>query len=333
MNRIISLFSLVLILSACTSQTKQAENKQSKKIKILIDTDANNELDDQHALAYAFLNNENFDIVGVTVNNTYNGEGIQGHYDEALRIIQLFNLEDKIPLKKGAGGSYKEIAPNVFKPDFDGAEAIDFIIQEALKMKDEKLVLLPVGKLTNVTLAILKEPKIIDKIRVVWLGSNYPDAGEYNLDNDTTSVNPVIESGVEFEMVTVRYGFPSGTAAVTVTLDDIQQNVKGKGPKAETSITGRHGGEFSNFGDYSVNLFEHIDMHGNPPSRALFDMAAVAIVKNPQWAQKVEIPAPRLSGNGWIDRPENQHKIIIWENFNRDAIVEDFYRSLNQSIK
>jgi len=333
MNRIISLFSLVLILSACTSQTKQAEDKQSNKIKILIDTDANNELDDQHALAYAFLNNENFDIVGVTVNNTYNGEGIQGHYDEALRIIQLFNLEDKIPLKKGAGGSYKEIAPNVFKPDFDGTEAVDFIIQEALKMKDEKLVLLPVGKLTNVTLAILKEPKIIDKIRVVWLGSNYPDAGEYNLDNDTTSVNPVIESGVEFEMVTVRYGFPSGTAAVTVTLDDIQQNVKGKGPKAETSITGRHGGEFSNFGDYSVNLFEHIDMHGNPPSRALFDMAAVAIVKNPQWAQKVEIPAPRLSGNGWIDRPENQHKIIISENFNRDAIVEDFYRSLNQSIK
>jgi len=330
MNRIIFLSFFVFLFSACTSQKKEKVQNKSEKIKILIDTDANNELDDQHALAYAFLNNDAFEIAGITVNNTINGEGIQGHYDEALRIIRLFNLEDKIPLKKGASGNYNEIAPNILEPDFDGAEAVDFIIQEALKMKDEKLVLLPVGKLTNVTLAILKEPKIIDKIRVVWLGSNYPDAGEYNLENDTTSVNPVIESGVDFEMVTVRYGLPTGTAAVSVTLDDIQQNVKGKGPKAKTAITGRHGEEFTTFGDYSVNLFEHIDMHGNPPSRALFDMAAVAIVKNPKWAQKVEIPAPKLSGSAWIGKPENQRKIYIWENFNRDAIVNDFYEILNK---
>ena len=49
-------------------------------------------------------------------------------------------------------------------------------------------------------------------------------------------------------------------------------------------MTGRHGGAFTNFGDYSVDLFEHIDLYGDPPSRALFDMAAVAIVKNPAWA-------------------------------------------------
>lgn len=318
----------VILLVSCTSQKKETKEQLSNKIKILIDTDANNELDDQHALAYAFLNSDVFDIVGVTVNNTYNGEGIQGHYDEALRIIQLFNLENKIPLKKGASGSYNEIAPTISEPDFDGFEAVDFIIKEALKMKDKKLILLPVGKLTNVTLAILKEPKIIDKIRVVWLGSNYPHIGEYNLDNDTTSVNPVIESGVEFEMVTVRYGFPTGTAAVTVTREDILQNVNGKGPKAKTTIIGRHSGEFTNFGDYSSNLFEHIEMNGNPPTRALFDMAAVAIVKNPQWAQKVEIPAPQLSGNSWIEKPENKHKIWIWENFNRDAIVNDFYKVL-----
>lgn len=328
MNRIIVLSFFAILFSACTSQKKEKVENKPEKIKILIDTDANNELDDQHALAYAFLNNDIFEIVGVTVNNTYNGEGIQGHYDEALRIIRLFNLEDKIPLKKGASGNYNEIVSNISAPDFDGFEAVDFIIQEAMKMKDEKLVLLPVGKLTNVTLAILKEPKIIDKIRVVWLGSNYPDAGEYNLDNDTTSVNPVIESGVEFEMVTVRYGFPSGTAAVTVTRDDVAQNIKGKGPKAKVAITGRHGGEFTTFGDYSFNLFEHAEMHGNPPSRALFDMAAVAIVKDSEWAQKVEIPAPILSGNAWIEKPENTHKIYIWENFNRDAIVDDFFELL-----
>jgi hypothetical protein len=197
-------------------------------------------------------------------------------------------------------------------------------------MKNEKLVLIPIGKLTNIALAILKEPKIINKVRVVWLGANYPYPGEYNLDNDTTSVNPVIESGVEFEMVIVRYDELTGTAAVKVTPNEIRKNVLGKGPVAKTPITGRHGGEFSTFGDYSVNLFEKAEMYGNPPSRALFDMAAVAIVKSSEWADKVQIPAPKLIGNKWQENPYNIYKIFIWENFDRDAIVNDFYSVLNK---
>lgn len=319
---------IVAIFAAC--QPAQKVNETSK-IKILIDTDANNELDDQHALAYAFLNSEVFEVVGVTVNNTRNGDGIQGQYDEALRIIQLFNLEHKMPLFKGADKNYYEIVPHISDSVFDGQPAVDFIISEAMKTTDERLVLLPVGKLTNIALAIKKEPKIIGKIRVVWLGSNYPGPGEYNLDNDTTSVNPVIESGVPFEMVTVRYGEPSGTAAVTVTRDDVAGNLKGKGPKSNTEVTGRHGGTFTCFGDYSANLFEHAEMHGNPPSRALFDMAAVAIVKNPQWAEMKEIPAPKLQGVAWIEQPDNQNKIVIWENFNRDAIVNDLFQLMGKS--
>jgi inosine-uridine nucleoside N-ribohydrolase len=237
----------------------------------------------------------------------------------------LFNLDGKVPLFKGADKNFDEIAPHISDSIFDGQSAVDFIISEALKMKDEKLVLLPVGKLTNIALALTKEPKIAEKVRIVWLGSNYPGPGEYNLDNDTTSVNPVIESGAPFEMVTVRYGEPSGTAQVSVTREEILTAMKGKGIKSNAEITGRHGGTFTCFGDYSVNLFEHAEMHGNPPTRALFDMAAVAVVKNPAWAQKKDIPAPKLSGIDWIDQPDNQHKIAIWENFNRDAIVNDLF--------
>ena len=321
---------MFLMLSCTGSTKKEAGEQPQEKIKILIDTDANNELDDQHALAYAFLNDDVFDIVGVTVNNTINGEGIQGHYDEAMRIIRLFNLEDKMPLKKGAVGMYSEIVPNIDEPDYDGHEAVNFIIDEAKKAGDEKLILLPVGKLTNIALALEKAPEIKDNVKVVWLGANYPDPGEYNLVNDTTSVNPVIESGVEFEMVTVRYGKPSGTAAVTVTPDEIKEHVAGKGPVADEPITGRHGGEFTTFGDYSVDLFEHINLHGDPPSRALFDMAAVAIVKNPEWAEQKTIPAPKLKGKNWVEQPNNENKIVIWENFDRDAIVNDFFEKLDK---
>ncbi|MDP2159601.1 MAG: hypothetical protein Q8K02_03900, partial [Flavobacterium sp.] len=65
--------------------------------------------------------------------------------------------------------------------------------------------------------------------------------------------------------------------------------------------------------------------------RSLFDMAAVAILKNPDWGQKTEVPAPRLQGVGWIEQPENQNKIIIWENFNRDAIVNDLFELMGKA--
>jgi inosine-uridine nucleoside N-ribohydrolase len=56
---------------------------ESVKIPIIVDTDANNELDDQHALAYLFFNSDIFDIKGITTNATNNGGAIKGHYDEA----------------------------------------------------------------------------------------------------------------------------------------------------------------------------------------------------------------------------------------------------------
>lgn len=320
-----------LICSFLTLSLSCQSSPNPEKIKILIDTDANNELDDQHALAYAFLNPDVFDIVGVTVNNTRNGNGIQGQFDEAGRIIKLFNLEDEVPLFIGADKSYNEILPTIKEPTFDGHAAVDFIIREALKMENEKLVLVPVGKLTNIALAFLKEPRIIEKVRVVWLGGNYPDPGEYNLDNDTGSVNPVIESGVDFEMVTVRYGLPSGTSAVSVGLAEMEENMKGKGPISENTIIGRHGGEFNSFGNYSAHLFENAKMYGNPPARSLFDMVVLAVLKNESWGQKKQIPAPRLQGNTWIEQTENPHKIFIWENFNRDAIVNDLFELMKSS--
>lgn len=321
---ILTLFVTVALFSCKRSDT----SKESSRIKIIIDSDANNELDDQHALAYAFLNGDVFDVLGVTVNNTDNGAGLQGQYDEALRIIRLFNLEDSVPLLKGADKDYAEIAPHISEAGFDGQPAVDFIIQEALKMKGEKLVLAPIGKLTNVALALLKAPQIKDKVKVVWLGGNYPSPGEYNLVNDITAVNPVIESGVEFEMVTVRYGQPTSTDAVRVTPDEVDEFLAGKGPVSLDTIVGRDGGKYNRFGDYSKALFDNAKMHSYPPSRALFDLVVLAVLKNESWGTKHEIPAPKLVEHAWEDQPENPHTIVYWDQFNRDAIVNDFFQAM-----
>jgi inosine-uridine nucleoside N-ribohydrolase len=323
---------LLLILLSCQSEEKVTEETTEAevvpKVRLIYDTDANNELDDQFALMYLLVNGPSFDLEGVTVNATYNGGNIDEQYEEAKRILQLGERYGQLPLFKGADGDFQSIQPFVGDENFDGKAGVDFIIEQANKQHDEELILLAVGKLTTVALALEKDPSIAAKMRVVWLGSNYPKPGEYNQDNDTVSMNYILNTKVPFEMVTVRYGEPSGTDAVKVTQAEINQKMPGMGPQVENPIIGRHGGEFYNFGDYAVSLFEHIDYYTDPPARALYDMVAAAILKNPNWGEKKEIPAPILIDNEWVERPDNQRKIIIWENFDRDAVIQDFYNTL-----
>jgi len=310
------------------SSPPQGQKVSPERIRVVLDTDANNELDDQHAIAYMLLNGDVFEVEGLTVNRTDNGGDIDEQAAEAERVVRLCKLHPQLKVLKGASASFDEIKDHVDEEDFDGAEAVNHIIERAHAESERQLVLLPVGKLTNIALALEKDPSIIPKIKVVWLGSNYPAPGEYNQINDEASLNYLLDSDVEFEIVTVRYDEQSGTTAVSATREEIIENMAGKGPKAPEPVAGRHGGEFNTFGDYSVDLFEHCVLYGNPPARPLFDMVAVAIVKNPSWAQPTTIPAPILVDGKWRDRPENPRKIVIWEHFDRDAIVADFFNTM-----
>ena len=322
------ILALLWVILFCGGATTQAQDKNQvkDKIKVILDTDANNELDDQHAIAYLLFNHNIFDIAGITVNATENGGNIDAQYAEAERVIKLCRSWEKIPLLKGANGSFQEIGTHLNDRSFDGHKAVDFIIKCARKAKKEKLVVIEVGKLTNVALAVKKAPSITKNIRLVWLGSNYPEPGEYNLVNDIPAMNYLLKSNIDFEMVTVRYGKPSGTDAVRITKEEVSKNMPGVGPRIKTPIVGRHGGTFSTFGDYSVSLFEHAHYYGNPPSRALFDMAAVAIVKNPEWAQSKVIPCPIMVEKKWVEQPGNPRNITLWENFDKDNIMKDFFQ-------
>lgn len=338
MNKFFLLLLSTLSLASCQNQQEQQQEQQEQepavqdspektRIPVILDTDANNELDDQHAIAYLLFNQEIFDVFGITVNATMNGGDIDQHYLEARRMLDLCDA-DNIPLVKGANDDYADIIPDVDEERYDGKEAVDFIIRSAREINDTKLVLIPIGKLTNIALALQQAPDIREKVRIVWLGSNYPEPGEYNQDNDTTAMNYILNTDVPFEMVTVRYGKPSGSDAVRVTPEEINEKMAGKGPAVEP-VEGRHGGTFTHVGDYFVSLFSNIDLHGDPPSRALFDVVAVAVLKDPSWGQAKEIPAPILVNNQWEERPDNPRKIIVWENFDTGAISQDFFSAFN----
>lgn len=337
---ILAYFFSALFLVSCaerkkgktTDKTSAAKNSE-QKIKIIFDTDANNELDDQYALAYMLFNADVFDVKGITVNATVNDKSVQGHYDEAERIMQLSNLKGALPLLKGAEGNFKDIAQNFDPANYDGQGGVDFILKET---KKDSVIVVAVGKLTNIALALKKDPSFAERTKIVWLGSNYPEPGEYNQNNDTIAMNYVLNSTIPFEMVTVRYGKPSGTDAVAVTQSEINTKMPGMGPVAEVPISGRHGGTFNTFGDYAVNLFEHIfDYVGQEHSkktRPLFDMVALAILKNENWGSKKLIPAPILIDNQWVKRPNNSRKIGLWENFKKNSILADFYETMKDPL-
>jgi len=324
--------SLLIAMGSLTACTPSPHTSAASKVRVILDTDANNELDDQHAIAYMLLSGNVFDVDGITVNATRSGGDIDDHAAEAERVVRLCNRYPQIPVYRGANGSFEELKDMVNAPDFDGVAAVNYIIKRAHAQAPGRLVLLPIGKLTNIALALKKAPSIASSVRIVWLGSNYPDPGEYNQVNDEPALNYILDLDVPLEFAIVRYGKPSGTDAVRVTLADMEGNMSGVGPRIRRPVTGRHGGAFTTFGDYSIDLFHHIHLDGDPPSRALFDMAAVAIVKNPAWATRTEIPAPILDGGTWRERPHNPRSIVLWEDFDRDAILADFFSTMRHFV-
>lgn len=315
--RIIIPVAALLVAAGCTNNAG---------MDLIFDTDANNEIDDQHAIAYLLLNEESFNTLAITTNVTINGS-IQDQCDEVRRVADLLNKDVKI--LPGATSRFDEIAGTLADPEYDGFEAVDYIIEQSLAHSPEnKLTVVAVGKLTNVALAIAKKPEITPNLKVVWLGVNYPEPGEHNMICDIPSMNYVLDSDVELYISVVRYGKASGTDAVRIKIDRVRDEIAGKGPVAKALVTGRHGGEFTCFGDYSVNLFENIEK-AEDGSRALFDMACVAVVKNPGWCDATVIPAPVLVDGNWVDRPDNPRHVTLLENYKGDEIIDDFIAVLS----
>jgi inosine-uridine nucleoside N-ribohydrolase len=281
------------------------------------------------------FNSHFFDVEGITVNRTSSGGSIEDHVVEAYRVIILCGQRPYTDAYRGASGNYSEIVKHINASRFDGEEAVNFIIKKAKIKSQDKLVFLAIGKLTNIALALKKDPSIAANIKIVWLGSNYPDPKEYNLINDVSAVSAILQTDVEFEIATVRHNQSTGTSNVIAYLEDINEKMPGKGPGIKPTVAGRNGKSFTNFGDYSVNLFKMFPSSGVPKGRSFYDVAAIAILKNPSWGTRVEIPVPQLLPEGsWVanNQVENSRKIVIWEQFEKEEIMQDFYNSMENYV-
>ena len=191
----------------------------SKK-KIIIDCDPGH--DDAVAIMLAAANN-NIEILGITCvggNTTLENTRIN-----ALKICTLIGKTD-IPIYSGSDkpikfnlitaehvhgktgldieGSEIEIAKNYKIKDL---HAVDFIIQTCLE-QSEPIFLCPTGPLTNIALALKKNPSIKNKIKeIVFMGGvgmslgNITPSAEFNIYVDPHAANIVLQSGLPLVMM------------------------------------------------------------------------------------------------------------------------------------
>lgn len=87
--------------------------------------------------------------------------------------------------------------------------------------------MLAIGAITNVASAILKNPDIIDRIVIVWLGGNalhWPENKEFNLYQDVAAARIIFECGAAL----VQLPCSGVVSEVTTTGPELDAYLKGK---------------------------------------------------------------------------------------------------------
>src|SRR5581483_9508936 len=208
-------FACLLLISICALSAAAAP-----KI-IIFDTDPGS--DDAMALMLA-LNSPELDVRAITVvpGNVTAAQGLEN----ALKMVSLANRCD-IPVAGGAqhplfqklitaefwhgknGLANVELPPGNCKAD--SRFGPDLIIQLIHSMPHE-VTLVPVGPLTNIALAVLKDPSIVALVNDVIImggaitGGNVNAAAEANIYNDPEAAQIVFQAGWKVTMVGLDVG-------------------------------------------------------------------------------------------------------------------------------
>ena len=173
--------------------------------KILIDTDIGGDVDDALALVMA-LNSSELDIVAIT--NVYLANAWRAGVTH--RILQTWGVDDRIPVAAGAekpliGWWSDDHHPRPLDSfgTFRGEElpcAADVIVQAAKQY--EGLTIVAMGPMTNVALALAKDPEIAERVEIVMMGGQIDRAvPEWNILCDPEAARAVFESGARITMV------------------------------------------------------------------------------------------------------------------------------------
>ena len=287
-------------------------NKLSnKKINVILDTDTYNECDDQFALSYLIRSKELFNIEAITVapysHNTRNvsvPEGQELSYKEILKICKWLDFDTSNKVFKGS----MDYIQNGYNENND---AVNKIIEIALK--NDKTYILGIGAITNIALAIKKEPKIIDRMEIIWVGGNeidYKDNLEYNFRQDIEAVKTVFDSKVKITILPCK----NVVADLRIDINELKSNLDNK----------------SELCNYLINRFYNDGYHGIQESRVIWDISVIAYMINKNWFETKEISCLNIKEDGSYELTDNRHTITFVTKLDRDKIYEDLFKKLGE---
>lgn len=279
-----------------------------KLIRVIIDTDAACEADDQFAVVHALLTPK-FVVRGIIAEQFNKGQAgsVGESFTEIKKLLDLMSIAD-IPVFKGIDGkleSEDDLGPQ--------NEAVDFIIREAMTESELPLYIFCQGAATNVAAAINRRLDIAGRIKVIWIGgAAYPNGGwEFNLTNDHNAANSLFKSEADMIQVpmncyiTVRVGYA-----------ELEKKVRPCGSVGKYL--------FDNM--MRVGLTQ--DWVGGE-SWALGDSPCIALAIEPCCGVYKLRTAPRADEDGKYSFDDSARKIMVCEKIDQRFLLEDFFAKLS----
>lgn len=290
------------------------------KIKMVLDTDAYNEIDDQYAIAYSLLSEDKLDLQAIYAAPFSNKKaatpkiGMEKSYDEILNVLNLMKRSDMhSKVLKGSEFYLSDSDTPVI------SDAANDIVRKAIQMPvGDRLYVVGIGAITNIASAILIEPKIISKIVVVWLGGNslgWKDNLEFNCMQDKIAAQVVFNSGVPLVQLPV-WGV---TSHLITTEPELRHYLKGKNELCEYL--------------YEITCKQAIFEGKNKVwSKEIWDIIAIAwLIGDQNWMEECFIHSPIITLEDTYSYDPRRHFILQVQNVNRDYIFQDLFSKLQNN--
>jgi purine nucleosidase len=287
----------------------------AQKIRMVLDTDTYNEIDDQFAVVYALLSPEKIHVEAIYAAPFHNdrssgpADGMEKSYDEILRLLDRL---DKSPEGFVFKGSTDYLAGDIAPQD---NPAVRDLIQRALaRPEDEPLYVVAIGAITNVASAILIQPEIIKRIVVVWLGGHalyWPHTREFNLQQDVPAARVIFNCGVPV----VHIPCQGVTTHLFTTLTELNAFVRGR----------------SRVADYLCEIYEDYYPDHYARSKVIWDIATIAYLIDANWIPANLVHSPIVTDQVTWSTDQSRHLIRSATFVHRDPVFRDLFDKLEAS--
>jgi inosine-uridine nucleoside N-ribohydrolase len=283
-------------------------------IRMVLDTDTYNEIDDQFALVYALLSPERMTCEAIYAAPFHNQrssgpeDGMLRSYEEIGRVLERLGRRPDGLVYQGARAWLPALGQPV------PSAATDDLIARARAGGDGPLYVVAIGAITNIASALLAAPDIAERIVVVWLGGQpigWHHTREFNLLQDLLAARVLFDSGVAL----VRVPCINVAEHLRTTQAEMERFVKGKGA----------------IGDYLFEIYSgYYDQH-YARSKEIWDIGPIAWLVNPSWVETTLVHSPILTAEQTWSHDSQRHLIRDARVIRRDPIFADLFRKLEHS--